>query len=367
MKGRLLVLSLIICFTALLGTVTVFGQTPPAPRDAGPTVAIWSGRTGAWLGVELADVTPAKVSELKLPGDYGAVVTKVVTGSPAAQAGLKENDVVLEFGGMRVWSVAQLSQRVRETPVGRVVKLTVSRAGREMHFSVKMAARKGSVLFPGYNSPGYNLRMPEIHIPPINIPGERFNFSFPGTTGHLGIEAQDLTPQLASYFKVKQGKGVLVAEVEAGSAAAKAGLKAGDCIIEVDATKVTSVFGLRRALRPAAGHTVTLTIVRDGSEQSLQVDLAPVWMPKPQQEAHNFTGGLEQEIRELQRQVRRTDREERQVETCVQVLSAHVFAPLRPVPVQHMGMDSSNSPDGPYGPASPDAQGCGMGLQGSGK
>ena len=342
MKNKILIFPLALCFMTISGAMVLLGQTEQAPQATSATGdgdalalngqaeqsyadtlnnlrVMVNDRNGAWLGVDLTDVTQAKVTELKLPGDYGAIVSKVDPGSPAAQAGLKENDVILAFGGMQVWSVAQLSQRIRETPPGRTVELAVSRAGRKVHLSVKMAAPKPAVIFSGNN-----FRMPEIRIPPVSIPGEYFNFGFPGTTTRLGIEAQELTPQLASYFKVQQGKGVLVAEVEDGSPAARAGLRAGDCIVKANATEVDSVSSLRRALAPSGGHQVTLTIVRDGREQSVQVHLEPAWKPNPQQEAEYSTPAMEQQVREIERQIRQTEREERQVEAQMRRLSSRV-------------------------------------------
>ena len=91
-----------------------------------------------WMGVHLKDVTPEKARELKLPGDYGAIVTKVEPDSPAAKAGLAANDVILEFAGERVRGVAQLGRLVRETPPGRAVNLEVSRDGQQRTFTVKL-------------------------------------------------------------------------------------------------------------------------------------------------------------------------------------------------------------------------------------
>ncbi|MGH9397444.1 MAG: PDZ domain-containing protein, partial [Terriglobia bacterium] len=87
---------------------------PPRPSHAYEFMANFG--SGAWLGVNLKDVTAGQASTMKLPSEYGAIVTQVAPDSPAAKAGLKVNDVILEFGGMRVWSAAQLAQLVRETP-----------------------------------------------------------------------------------------------------------------------------------------------------------------------------------------------------------------------------------------------------------
>jgi membrane-associated protease RseP (regulator of RpoE activity) len=105
------------------------------------------------------------------------------------------------------------------------------------------------------------------------------NFGFFNEGPRLGISADDLTPQLAEHLGVTQGKGVLVLEVNEGSAAEKAGLKAGDCIVKVGADPVESVSDLHRALGHNSGsdekQNVALTIVRDKHEQTLSVQLEP--------------------------------------------------------------------------------------------
>jgi C-terminal processing protease CtpA/Prc len=85
-----------------------------------------------------------------------------------------------------------------------------------------------------------------------------------------------LTSQLATYFGVKQGKGVLVREVVVGSAAEKAGLKAGDVIVAVDGKSVATVAELRQALEIKSGEEkrkLNLTVVRDHHEQTVPVEL----------------------------------------------------------------------------------------------
>lgn len=278
----------------------------------------------SWLGVQLGEVTQAKVKELKLPGDYGAIVTHVEENSPAAKAGLKENDVILEFGGMRVWSAAQLKQLVDETPPGRNVSLRVSRYGQKLSFNVTMAPLNG-----------HPFTMPSFHMPPINFPPGFFRQFAPfEMQGRLGVKAEDLTPQLASYFGVKQGKGVLVTEVEAGSAAAQAGLKAGDCIVRVDMKEVDSVADLRSALRETSstGRDVTVAVVRKGREESLRVHLQPSSAPDLllQQEAQDFATGLERQVRQLEKQIPRLEREEERLQSCLTALETHLFGPQFP-------------------------------------
>ncbi len=236
---------------------------PPATPEPPQDVFQFNGERQAWLGVTLSDVTADKASDLKLPGDYGALVDGVSDNSPAAQAGLKKGDVILRFDGERVRSVAELRRMIRETPTGRTVSLEISRDGQTRMLSAMLGPRKEQ---------SFSFNMPDVHIPSMDL--RHFNLMFPfGPT--LGISGEDLTKQLAQYFGVKEGKGVLVTEVVEGSAAEKAGLKAGDVIVRVGDKLVDSVPELREALpRDFEGtKKVTLTIVRDRREQTLTAEL----------------------------------------------------------------------------------------------
>ncbi|MFQ5777644.1 MAG: PDZ domain-containing protein [Terriglobia bacterium] len=237
----------------------------------------------ARLGVHVSDITAEKAKELELPGEYGALVESVEEDSPAARAGLAENDVILEFAGERVRSVAHLRRLVRETPPGRTVALEVSRDGRTQSLQATLEERSRLHL----QMPDFDVQriVPRIRIPGIRVEALR-------RRPRLGISGGELTDQLAEYFGVQQGKGVLVREVLAGSAAAKAGLKAGDVIIRLGEEEISSVRELRHALARAHGDSkVTLTIVRDRREQTVEVELE-----KPTPHAPRETAGLEIEL-----------------------------------------------------------------------
>jgi membrane-associated protease RseP (regulator of RpoE activity) len=250
---------------------------PPEPPDA-PEAAIGGLDSQlfaldgvAWLGVTLKDVTADKARDLKLPGEYGALVESVEADSPAAKAGLQKGDVIVEFAGERVRSEAQLRRLIRETPAGRTVSLQVIRDGQARALNAKLQSRT--------NHFNIDVQVPEIHIPPISpqlFDYRGFNFQFGAGRPSLGISGDELTTQLASYFGVKQGKGVLVREVVVGSAAEKAGLKAGDVIVAVDGKSVATVTELRQALeiKPSKEERkVNLTVVRDRHEQTVPVEL----------------------------------------------------------------------------------------------
>jgi C-terminal processing protease CtpA/Prc len=222
----------------------------------------------------LNDVTAEKARDLKLPGEYGALVESVDADSAAAKAGVEKGDVIVEFAGERVRSAAQLRRLIRETPAGRTVSMQVIRDGQARTLSAKLQSRTN----------GLHIQVPEIHIPEIHMPRinpplfdyRGFNFQFGAGRFSLGISGDELTTQLASYFGVKQGKGVLVREVVVGSPAEKAGLKAGDVIVAVDGKSVATVAELRDALEIKSGEEkrkLNLTIVRDRHEQTVPVEL----------------------------------------------------------------------------------------------
>lgn len=105
-----------------------------------------------------------------------------------------------------------------------------------------------------------------------------------GRTPLLGISAEDLSGQLGAYFGAPESGGILVREVRAGTAADKAGLKAGDVIIKIDSKPVSSLGDLRQQLRDKSDEkSVSLGIVRKGSEMSVSIAIEK---PQPMESTH---------------------------------------------------------------------------------
>jgi S1-C subfamily serine protease len=255
---------------------------------------------GGYLGVYLEEVTPERSRELGLTEERGAIVMKVVADSPAAKSGMKENDVIVSFNGRRVDSVRELQRLLNETPPDRSVQLEVIRAGSRQTLATTLAKRSLQsfrMFGPGFDEKftketQESMRRAEeslkrsqdalkqsqgkIEALPRDFgdfafvnPGE---FAFFGGT-RLGISAESLTDQLAEFFGVKDSKGVLVASVEEGSAAAKAGIKAGDVIVGIDNEKVDSVRALMKALSSKTEGTIAVKLVRNRAEQTVNVTL----------------------------------------------------------------------------------------------
>jgi serine protease Do len=249
------------------------GQEPRG-RDTSQMVRIAVG-SGVRLGVRVRDVDEDDVKREKLPSPAGVVVEDVHRDSPAEKGGLKAGDVVVEFDGERVRSARQFARLVDETPEGKEVQAVVLRDGQRVTLELRPEPRRAA----GFAfDPAWSARMAELAAERAATALEHHDFDVPpmpvfGPRGALGVRVQELTPQLADYFGVKDG--VLVASVEPGSPAEKAGLKAGDVVTAVDGAAVTEAAALRRELRRAAADRdrVEIEITRDRKSLRVTVPL----------------------------------------------------------------------------------------------
>jgi serine protease Do len=257
---------------------TLVRQAPFELDDDDVSVFLTGDEGASWLGVETQEVTSDKAKGLKLPSERGVVIGRIVPDSPAAKAGLKEDDVVTEVNGQRIEGTAQFRRTIREIPAGRTAQLTVWRDGRSQTLSVtlgKAEGRRGAWMGA---APGA-FRVQEIpdtieipELPQMDWGG----MLTPGMRPRLGIDAEDLSGQLGSYFAAPEGEGILVREVSSGSPAEKAGLKAGDVITKLNDERIRSVGDLREKLSAKRNDkTVKLGILRNRSEMNLTVELPP--------------------------------------------------------------------------------------------
>jgi serine protease Do len=244
-------------------TKEVLGQDPDA-------VVMSSDDGSGWLGVEIGEVTAEKAKDLKLAGVRGVVVMDVEPGSPAAKAGLKDDDVITQYDGQTVEGTVQFRRLVRETPAGRTVTLGISRSGSSLNISVDLGDRSA---FFEKKMKGKMRDFDNALV--FSMPNPDFSFAVPVVEGRsplLGIGAEDLSGQLGSYFGAPDGSGILVREVRPGMAAEKAGLKAGDVIIKVDGKPVRTLADLRTQLRDKGDQkSLGLGILRKGAEMSVAV------------------------------------------------------------------------------------------------
>jgi serine protease Do len=238
---------------------------PPAPPEPRPLML--SPASGSYLGVGVAEITATRAKALNLNEEHGVEVTRVAEDSPAAQGGLKAGDVVTEYNGQRVEGVEQFMRIVKETPPGRQVRLTISRGGSMQQLTVRTGSRKQWLSSLGEHAP----EAPRIELPDMRMPDVPRAF-MTWRSSFLGIEGESLDSQLAEFFGVKEG--VLVRSVVKGSAAEKAGLRAGDVIVRVDDARVATPREITTAVRSARSKkSVTLAAVRDKRETSFNLPI----------------------------------------------------------------------------------------------
>ena len=114
---------------------------------------------GTYLGVGVADVDGDRARTLKLKEPRGAEVTMVNEDTPAAKAGIRVGDVILEYNGQPVQGTQELQRLVRETPAGRQVKIGLWRNGAPVTLNVTVEESKGAYTydwpFGDFNVPSF--------------------------------------------------------------------------------------------------------------------------------------------------------------------------------------------------------------------
>lgn len=230
--------------------------------------------TNSYLGVDIADVTGERVSQLKLKEEKGVEITMVDQDAPAGKAGIREHDVILTMNGTPVDSAAQLRRMIHETPPGRVVTLGLSRDGQPMTVKVQLGD-KGKEYAYSPKAKDYHFEMPPIPpIPPmpeIDIPA--FNMVVVTSSPRSGLTVENITPQLGEFFGVKNGNGVLVRAVAKGSRAEKAGFRAGDVIVRINDQTIHDTSDFTHAVRSREGDSVNVGVVRDKKEQTIALPM----------------------------------------------------------------------------------------------
>jgi serine protease Do len=226
--------------------------------------------TGAYLGVDISDITSDRLGALKLKEEQGVEITMVDQDAPAGKAGIKEHDVILTMNGTAIESGAQLRRMIHEMPAGRMVIFGISRDGQPMTIKVQLADRKKTFVYLPKDKDFH------FEIPPIpNLP----DFDMPTsvvvvhTSARSGLMVENITAQLGEFFGVKNGNGVLVRSVEKGSRAEKAGFRAGDVIVRVNDQPVHDTSDFSHALRSRTADAVTVNVIRDKREQNLSLPL----------------------------------------------------------------------------------------------
>ena len=190
----------------------------------------------SWIGVQVQNLTPELAKSYGLSSTSGALVADVVPGSPAAKAGMQAGDVLTRFDGKPVDSSSALPVLVSLTESGREVQVELWRGGRHETSKIRLEQR------PSQNGP--------------KAKSER-------ASGGFGMALRGLTPEVRQELNLDVTAGALVSDVAPGSAAARAGLRPGDVITEVQGKPVTDPGQVAAALEKlSSGQVARLKVTR---------------------------------------------------------------------------------------------------------
>jgi serine protease Do len=196
----------------------------------------------AFLGVMIQPVTPDLAKAFKLSKTEGALIADVNADSPAERAGLKAGDVVTKLDDRTVADSRALQLMIGEKAPGTSARLTVVRDGVEKQYTVKLGEQSGD------GSASTHSGSEASSSSPLN-----------------GVSLEPITPEFARQFGIsRNAKGVAVRRVNPDSAAAQAGLEAGDVILEVNRQPVETVEQVHRSIKESTTNTALLLVSHDG-------------------------------------------------------------------------------------------------------
>jgi serine protease Do len=207
-----------------------------------------------WLGVQIQPVTEEVASSLGLPDRNGVLVTEVLPDGPAAAAGLRDGDVILRVSGETMTDYRDLTRLIASLDAGSQAQVELMRGGKRVTLPVTIG------------------QMPTDGQVVATAPSDQKD------QARLGVYLAPLTPEARRQYNIRpDARGVLVAEVEPASPAARAGIRAGTLISMVGQQPVTDPGDVIRMIREAAAAgrpSVLLRVEQDGQQRFVPVPFA---------------------------------------------------------------------------------------------
>ena len=200
--------------------------------------------TRGWLGVSIQPLTAELAKSFNAKDTKGVLISDVIGESPAAKAGLKPGDILLEFDGKKVEAPADLQRTVGLAQPGQEAKMKVWRDQGEKTIDIKIGEAPDDKETPARPS----------RVAPST----------------LGLEVRPITPEIARQLNLKSNDGVIVARVDEGSAAGDAGVQRGDVIREINRQKVRSMADYERLTKDVKEGD-RLTVLLQRGQMSLYV------------------------------------------------------------------------------------------------
>ena len=242
--------------------------------------------TPGYLGIDFRDVSDDEVATLHLRNNHGAEIIRVDHDGPAGKMGLRDHDVVIQLNGAAIDGREQMRRMLHDMGPGQTVALVIFRDGQQLTVTAQMVDRnqlekQAWEQHLGPQAPAVALPSGEdedagsMAPAPGPAPSSRYSKSFIGSllmsSNYTGAMLEVMGPQLAGFFGVQGGTGLLVRSVAVNSPAALAGLHAGDVVVRANARVVVSVGDWAKTIKEAKGRPVMIVVLRDRQEKTLML------------------------------------------------------------------------------------------------
>ena len=294
------------------GEAPASGLAKATPIDIVSSISSELKKSGkvarGWIGVSVRDQ------------DGKVEIVDIESKSPAELAKLKDGDIILKIDGKDITSGQTLSSEIRSRKPGQDVTARIERDGKSMDVKVKLgeftedeAKRELELLFPQFfaprPSPKPRSTKPEkAPLPPKLTPKafpelKKDRFFTLEKRKDIGVSLDPLNKDLAAYFGIKEGVGLLVREFPEDSPAQKAGLKIGDVIVKADGKRLETVAELSEMIQDKKkGEKIKIELVRDKKAMTLEVEIG-----EDERGFESFFGDFENNARLLQEQTRKSN------------------------------------------------------------
>jgi serine protease Do len=192
--------------------------------------------TRGWLGVSVQEINEDIAKSMKLKDKNGALISDVFKGDPADKAGLKSGDIVTEINGKPVKDMHELLLMIAGFRVGETIKVKILRDGQEKVIPITVAERTE-----------------KSEMASAQQSGEAF-----------GMTVQEITPEIAQHLGLSIKKGLIVADVQEGTAAEEVGIQPQDIILQVNKVKVTTMKEYQKEIAKAGENGSILLLIKRG-------------------------------------------------------------------------------------------------------
>ena len=290
--------SLLVPLVPTAHAASLFSHT--SKLDPGVRGAV-NGHSPGYLGIEFHDAVDDTNSGLRSRNGRGVEVLMVDHDGPAGQAGLRPHDIIVSLNGQAVAGTEALRRMIHDAGAGMQIALSILRSGHPLTLTAQLANRdavaraamarlaangpppqpqpapgeiEGSGFVEAHSAEANPAPVPAPASPdtdtaPSTLHSQGFLSSMLHSGPFTGVVLDAMEPQLASFFGVSQGTGLLVHSVTPGSPAAQAGLRAGDVVVRADLYMLRTAADWTKRVHAAKGRPLTLSVLRERHEMTL--------------------------------------------------------------------------------------------------